>query len=159
MNSLAATSALFVLMNQHQDADAYYQKAAEEETDAKLRDYLLELAAFRKKLGEEAYRLLDDMAPSPMPMYDQEKMRSYFHRHWDSVQEAILRKDTSKLLELVRLSEEANSAEYREVLKTPNLAGGIADRIDEQHRLLLRVLKTTERYQTVPQIRPGSLEI
>ena len=158
MNSASATSVLFMLHSQHQDASAKYREAANLIDDGKLFDYCKELANYHFEQGNALRKVLEDLSPSPMPMPDVEHQKAFLSIQWEKVKAALEKEEIQRLLGYIHQNEEEMSTAYREGLKTHGLPEGLQQMLHDLHKKQLDVVLQTERYETVQDIRLGNIK-
>jgi len=157
MNAASATSVLYFLFSQHEDAASQYRQIAERIDDSTLNAYMRELEQFHGNQSKSVYRVLDDMSPSPMPMPDSDQNKSLLNRKQSEVWETIEQKEYQQLLEFSCENEDAISNSYREGLDNDALPEGIKKMVQELHQNVLKTVRQTERYKTVQDIQLGNI--
>lgn len=159
MNSASATSVLFMLFSQHQDASAKYLEAANLIDEEKLVDYFEELASYHSEQADAIRKVLDDMSPSPFPLPDTKHQKAFFTMQWEKIKKALEQKEKQRLLGYVHQNEEELSNAYREGMKTHGLPEGLQEMLRDLHKKQLHAVLQTERYETVQDIRLGNIRI
>ena len=157
MNAASATSVLYFLFSQHQDAASQYRQIAGRLDDKTLSAYMHELENFHTNHSKAVRRVLDDMSPSPMPMPDNDQKKSLLNRKQSEVWDTIEQKEYQQLLEFSSDNEEAISESYKTGLDNEALPEGIEKMIRELHQNVLKTVRQTERYKTVQDIQLGNI--
>lgn len=151
MNKESTISILTNLLQRHEDAARKYREAAAMTEARGLKNFLANLADYREGLYRENRQWLEDMPPSPAPI--SVSARSYFHKNWESLREALMLEKQAKIAEACRRSEEQISEYYREALSQKGIPLPLHNNLEAQHQKVISILRKAERMEKVPAQR------
>ncbi len=151
---------LYTLLQRHERAAEYYNKASDLAKSDDLAGLLKSLAAYREDLGQQVRRFLENTSPAPMPNKNTEGLMPLIEKRWPELEEALADNKRLEVISLCHETEQALSDYYRESLgQGKQTAAGIQDLLQQQHNKILEVTRQTERLETVPQQRNIEIDI
>lgn len=151
---------LYTLLQRHERATEYYNRASELAQGEDLAGLLKSLASYREELGSQVRRFLENTSPVPMPNKDTESIKPLIEKRWADLEKALSRNERLEVIRLCHQTEQALSDYYRESLgQEKKTAAGIQDLIQQQHKKVLEVTRKMERLETVPQQRNIEIDI
>lgn len=152
MNKNTVFSVLNNLNQRNLDATKRYRQAAGMiEDDEGLVEFLESLADYREKLQGELRQALE-MLP-PIPVSANVDVKSYLSAHWEDFSEVLGKGNRTKIAEFCHESEKALSNYYKENLEMKGIPPQVRELLENQHQLVLKITRKTERMDTIPQLR------
>jgi len=153
MNTQMVYSILYTLLQRHEKAAEYYQRAAELAAEDDLKIFLSSLAAYRESLGKEVRSFLEDSSPVPVRNKSREATTPFLMENWEEMESALENGDRFAILRLCNATEKELFQHYQKTgFKDEDaVAGGILDLLEKQHQRVREVTRKTERLETIPQ--------
>jgi len=144
-------SILTNLLQRHQASAAKYREALALVPDEQksVHSFLQALAEYREALADQLQRVLKKYAPSSVPKGS--SSRPHIAEAWETIRDAMLLDNQSRLLKQLYANEKALSEYYKLCLDQEEVPEDVKALLEEQHRQVIHQMRRSERMATVPQ--------